>query len=85
MPRRQWQLEDGALVHPTGRRIPLDDIEDWFRAAWGGNQSIQTDRWRGWRIVQQYLVPPGRSIRDGIHINCLRALANHLGVDGKRS
>jgi len=78
MPKRRWQLDDDALVHPNGRRIPLDAIEDWFRAAWGGTQQIQTDKWRGWRIVQQYLVPPGRAMRGGIHINAVRSLAGYL-------
>lgn len=81
--KRPWQLDDDALVHPTGRRIPLAAIEDWFRAAWGGNQTIQTDRWQGWRIVQQYLVPPGRTLRNaGIHINALRALAGVASRSG---
>lgn len=74
--QRRWQLDDQHLIAPTGRRIALKDIEDWAMAAWGGNQRIATDKWRGWRVVQQYLVPPGRTLRTcAIHINAIRSIA----------
>lgn len=43
--KQHWTLEDGTLVTPTGRRIPLDAIEDWAMAAWGGRQHIVSDGW----------------------------------------
>lgn len=78
-----WRLEKNHLIAPTGRCIALKDIEDWAMAAWGGNQRIQTRKWQGWRIVQQYLVPPGRTLRAcAIHINAIRSMA--LEVDRQR-
>jgi hypothetical protein len=87
MPRRPWRLEGRELVHPTGRRIPLDAIDDWVMALWGGNQTIQTDRWRGWRIVQQYLVPPFKTLNNsGLHINNILALAFQVeaGIEDRK-
>lgn len=75
----RWQLEHDHLITPTGRRIPLDIIEDWAMAAWGGHQRIVTPKWTGWRVVQQFLVPPGRTVRTcPIHINYLRGLAHDI-------
>ena len=84
MSRRPYQLEASHLVIPNGRRIALDAIEDWAMAAWGGQQRIVTPKWSGWRVVQQYLVPPGRTMQNGgIHINHFRAMvqAGHVGPD----
>jgi len=76
MPSDTWRLEPGTLITPHGREIPLREILNWAMARHDGRQDIQTDKWRGWRIVQQYLVPPGRTMADGgIHINAIRSIA----------
>lgn len=81
---RPFHLEPQHLIIPNGRRIALTAIEDWAMAAWGGQQRIVTPKWSGWRVVQQYLVPPGRTMqRGGIHINHFRALALSGGVDAE--
>ncbi|WP_036113279.1 hypothetical protein [Luteibacter mycovicinus] len=78
MPSATWQLEPGELITPQGRHIPLREILNWAMARHDGRQDIQTDKWRGWRIVQQYLVPPGRTMADGgIHINAIKSLLFH--------
>ncbi|WP_369929331.1 hypothetical protein [Xanthomonas sp. NCPPB 2632] len=73
---RPFQLDGDSLILPNGRRVALDAIEDWAMAAWGGRQTIQTEKWRGWRIVQQYLVPPFKTIHNsGLHVNNVLAVA----------
>lgn len=80
MKRGTWQLDGTDLITPAGRRIPLKAIEDWAMAAWGGRQHIATQLWSGWRIVQQYLVPPGQTVRTGgIHLIAVR----HLGFQAR--
>jgi hypothetical protein len=80
--KQHWKLDDGALITPAGRRIPLAAIEDWAMAAWGGRQHIVTAQWTGWRIVQQYLVPPGSIASKGIPLLAVRHL--HLERRGKQ-
>jgi hypothetical protein len=70
----RWQLDHDHLVTPAGRRIPLAAIEDWAMAAWGGRQHILTAKWTGWRIVQQWLVPPGSIASKGIPLLAIRHL-----------
>jgi hypothetical protein len=83
VPRSTWKLDAKELITPTGRRIPLNAIEDWAMAAWGGRQHIVTPIWAGWRICQQYLVPPGKvAQRGGIPLLAVRHLA--LARDGER-
>ena len=85
MRARLFQLDSESLTLPNGRRVPLDAIEDWAMAYWGGNQTIQTDRWKGWRIVQQFLVPPGRTIRTcPIHINAVKGLVMVVEASKRR-
>ncbi|WP_369929333.1 hypothetical protein [Xanthomonas sp. NCPPB 2632] len=75
MPRSTWQLETDVLITPQGRKIPLSQILNWAMARHDGRMNIDTDKWHGWRIVQQYLVPPGRTMANGgLHINAIRSL-----------
>lgn len=81
-----WQLEPAHLVMPNGRRVPLAEIADWAMAAWGGKQQIVTDQWRGWRIVHQWLVPPGRRAQTGgVPMLAIRHLALELEAQRRRS
>jgi len=73
--RRSFQLENDHLILPNGRRVPLKHIEDWAQSAHDGRQYITPKLWHGWRIVQQYLVPPGRKVSHGIHVRHMRFLA----------
>ena len=81
MKRGAWQLDGTDLVTPLGKRIPLDAIEDWAMAAWGGQQHLVTRVWTGWRIVQQWLVPPGRRAQQGIPLLAVR----HLDLERRGS
>lgn len=76
--REAWQLEANVLITPNGKRVPLSAIEDWLDAAWGGQQQLITPTWTGWRIVQQWLVPPGRRAQvGGVPLLAVR----HLGLE----
>ncbi|SKB73639.1 hypothetical protein [Luteibacter sp. 22Crub2.1] len=73
-----WRLDGQDLINPEGRRIPLREIQNWAMARHDGRQDIQTDKWRGWRIVQQYLVPPGRTMANGgISLGAIKSLVFH--------
>lgn len=79
MRNRPWQLADDLLITPIGRQIPLRDVLDWSQATNQGRQSILTPTWQGWRVIQQWLVPPGRNARSGgIPLQSVRHLALEL-------
>lgn len=85
MKRGAWQLDNDALVTPDGKRVPLAAVEDWIKAAWGGHQHIITPRWTGWRIVQQWLVPPGRRAQTGgVPLLAVRHLAMEIEAERRR-
>lgn len=79
MKRGAWEFDGNELVGPYGIRIPLKDIVSWWTSTNTGNQYLRTEKWRGWRVVQQFLVPPGRTIRTcPIHISHLKSLAYRI-------
>lgn len=85
MQRKAWQLEGHVLVTPHGKRVPLSAVEDWINAAWGGQQQLITPTWTGWRIVQQWLVPPGRRAQvGGVPLLAVRHLAMELETERRR-
>lgn len=85
MKRGVWQLEDNILVTPDGKRVPLSAIEDWINAARGGQQQLITPTWTGWRIVQQWLVPPGRRAQvGGVPLLAVRHLAMEIETERRR-
>lgn len=49
---------------PNGWRIPLEHIRQWRQDLIGGNADL-TGHWSGWRIRQQWLIPPGGTMRRG--------------------
>lgn len=57
-----WRLEDGALILPNGHRLTLASIRQWQLNLYSGTADL-TGKWSGWRIRQQWLIPPGGSIR----------------------
>jgi hypothetical protein len=80
-----WQLDGQYLVTPEGSRIPLKAIQHWLTEARNGNQHIVTPKWTGWRICQQWLVPPGRSAqKGGVAMLAIRHLAMELEARRRR-
>jgi hypothetical protein len=70
-----WRLDGDALLMPNGWRIPLQDIRQWRADTLEGRHDL-TGCWSGWRIRQQWLIPPGCSPRRGaIAEHCVRHLA----------
>jgi len=59
---KNWRLDDGALLMPNGQRLPLKDIREWREDLYAGNADL-TGKWSGWRVRQQWLIPPGGSLR----------------------
>jgi len=59
---KNWRLDDDALLLPNGLRLPLTDIREWREDLYTGNANL-TGKWSGWRVRQQWLIPPGGSIR----------------------
>lgn len=59
-----WRLDDGALLLPTGRRLKLSHIRQWQENLLAGHFDL-TGKWSGWRVRQQFLIPPGGSLRRG--------------------
>ena len=57
-----WRLDGDALVLPGGQRIKLANIRQW-RSDLVTGQFDLTGKWSGWRVRQQWLIPPGGSIR----------------------
>jgi hypothetical protein len=80
-----WQVEGTDLVTPQGLRVPLKTIQHWLTEARNGNQQILTPKWSGWRICQQYLVPPGRGAQKaGVPMLAIRHLALELEARRRR-
>lgn len=85
MVARSWQLEPQHLITPQGIRVPLSTIAHWINEARNGNQQILTPKWSGWRICQQYLVPPGRGAQKaGVPMLAIRHLALELEARRRR-
>ena len=57
-----WRIEGKALITPFGQRIALHDVLQWRANLLQGNADL-TGKWSGWRVSQQWLIPPGGSIR----------------------
>lgn len=59
-----WRLDNDALVLPNGRRLSLASIRQWQEDLYAGAADL-TRHWSGWRVRQQFLIPPGGSMRQG--------------------
>lgn len=59
---KNWRLDGDALLMPSGQRISLRHILKW-RADLIEGRSDLTGKWNGWRIRQQWLIPPGGTMR----------------------
>lgn len=59
---KNWRLDEDALILPNEWRISLASIRQWRSDLIEGRFDL-TGRWSGWRIRQQWLIPPGGSIR----------------------
>ena len=57
-----WRLDRDALVMPNGCRLALKHILQWRTDLIEGRFDL-TGKWSGWRIRQQWLIPPGGSFR----------------------
>ena len=47
---------------PNGWRLPLKDILQWRTDLIEGRFDL-TGKWSGWRVRQQWLIPPGGTMR----------------------
>jgi hypothetical protein len=57
-----WKLDGEYLILPNGHRLHLlHDIRRWRNDLVDGNVDLP-GQWSGWRIRQQFLIPPGSSI-----------------------
>lgn len=61
---KNWRLDDDALQMPNGQRLPLKHILQWRADLIEGSADL-TGKWSGWRVRQQWLIPPGGTIRRG--------------------
>ena len=59
-----WRLDRDALMLPNGQRITLASIRDWQGRLMVGEFDL-TGKWAGWRVRQQWLIPPGGTMRRG--------------------
>lgn len=59
---KNWRLDGDALVLPNGRRLKLASVLQWQSDLLMGRFDL-TGQWAGWRIRQQWLIPPGGTIR----------------------
>ncbi len=59
---RNWRLDGRHIVMPNGWRIALYDIRQWRADMVEGHADLP-GRWAGWRIRQNFLLPPGATIR----------------------
>jgi len=57
-----WRLDGDALLLPNDQRLPLKYIRQWQDDLIAGNADL-TGQWSGWRVRQQWLIPPGGSTR----------------------
>lgn len=61
---KNWRLDGDALIMPNGWRIQLAHVRQWRQDLIDGNADLP-GKWSGWRIRQQWLIPPGGSIKRG--------------------
>lgn len=61
---KNWTLDHDALVLPNGQRLTLASIRDWRARLLVGEHDL-TAKWSGWRVRQQWLIPPGGTMRRG--------------------
>jgi len=61
---KNWRLDDDALLMPNGQRLPLKHILQWRADLMAGNVDL-TGKWSGWRVRQQWLIPPGGTMNRG--------------------
>jgi hypothetical protein len=59
---KNWRLDDDALLMPNGQRVQLKAVLQWRADLIDGRFDL-TGKWSGWRVRQQWLIPPGGSIR----------------------
>lgn len=59
---KNWRLDTDALLMPNGQRLPLKNILQWRVDLIEGRCDLP-GKWSGWRVRQQWLIPPGGSIR----------------------
>jgi hypothetical protein len=59
---KNWRLDDDALILPNGWRVSLATIRQWRSDLIEGRFDL-SGQWNGWRIRQQWLIPPGGTIR----------------------
>jgi len=57
-----WRLDGDALLMPSGQRLSLKYILQW-RADLVEGRCDLPGKWSGWRVRQQWLIPPGGSLR----------------------
>lgn len=57
-----WRVDGDALLLPNGRRLKLAAIRQWQEDLLIGRFDL-TGKWAGWRVRQQWLIPPGSTVR----------------------
>jgi len=73
-----WKLDGDVLTSPSGTKVTIRDVLAERFAAINGQIDLASEAWRGWRIRQQFLIPPGQKIGHGLHVERLRFLAKHV-------
>ena len=59
----QWSCGSSMrLLMPNGQRISLKHILQWRADLIEGRFDL-TGKWSGWRVRQQWLIPPGGTMR----------------------
>lgn len=56
---QRWLLESNQLIAPNGWTFNLRTLLMHRADIINGRQNIDTQPWSGWRIRQQFLIPPG--------------------------
>jgi hypothetical protein len=59
-----WRLDGDALLMPNGQRLKLASILQRQTDLLEGRFDL-TGKWSGWRVRQQWLIPPNGTIRRG--------------------
>jgi hypothetical protein len=59
-----WHLDGHALILPNGHRLTLATIRQRQLDAIEGRCDLP-GKWSGWRIRQQWLIPPNGTMRHG--------------------
>ncbi len=55
--KKNWRLDDDALLMPNGQRIAVRQILQWKADQLNGHHGL-TRKWPGWRVRQQWLIAP---------------------------